>query len=65
MEILTPPIKSKQEQDQWYGNKNAGGPSQPRIVEANEYAEKPMFVHPAEKPQGNSPVYRPQLYESF
>ena len=61
METLTTP-KSIQENNQWFGNDLAGGPSLPKIAEMNEYAEQPMFVHPAEKPQSN-PVYRSKMYE--
>ena len=64
MEILIKP-RSIQDNNQWYGNNNAGGPSLPKIAEPNEYAEKPMFVHPAEKPQSNSEVYRTKMYESL
>lgn len=64
MEILTPP-KSKHETDQWYGPGSAGCPSQPEVLDVEEYGNEPIFVHPAEKPQGGGPVYRANLYESF
>ena len=64
MEILTPP-KSKHEPDQWYGHGGAGCPSQPEVAEVEELGNEPIFVHPAEKPQGSGPVYRANLYESF
>lgn len=63
MEILTPP-KSKHEKDQWYGN-GAGCPSKPAVMDAEEYGDEPIFVHPAEKPQGGCPVYRANLYDTF
>lgn len=65
MEILTPP-KSKPETDKWFGKNNgAGCPSRPEVAEVEEVEDEPVFVHPAEKPQANGPVYRAHLYESF
>jgi hypothetical protein len=64
MEILTPP-KSKKEKDQWYGNGAAGCPSKPEVEDAVELGNEPIFVHPAEKPQGAGPVYRANLYDTF
>lgn len=64
METLTTP-KSKQENNQWYGNTHGGCPSRPKIAETNEYGDKPMFVHPAEKPQSNMQGYRSKMYESL
>ncbi|HEY0679231.1 MAG TPA: hypothetical protein VGD17_13160 [Chitinophagaceae bacterium] len=62
METLTPP-KSKQETDQWFGNIHGGCPSRPTVTEVNEFAEVPIFVHPAEKPQNDDPGNRTKLYE--
>ena len=64
METLTPP-KSKHDMDQWYGNGPAGCPSEPEVIEVEEYGNEPIFVHPAEKPQGGGPVYRANLYDTF
>jgi hypothetical protein len=62
METLITP-KSKKECNQWFGNDAEGCPSLPKIAEVNEYSAEPMFVHPAEKPQENEPVYRAKMYE--
>lgn len=64
MELLTTP-KGTHENDQWFGNGGAACPSQPEVVDIEEYGNEPIFVHPAEKPQGHGPVYRANLYESF
>ena len=64
METLTTP-KSKPDMEQWYGNIDAGGPSLPK-VEREEFSAPPMFVHPAEKPQGTAgPVSRFKMYENY
>jgi hypothetical protein len=63
MEILTPPI-GKQDLEPWFRNEMGGCPSRPEDIEENEFDE-PIFVHPAEKPQANGPVYRANLYETF
>ena len=64
MEILTTP-KSKKENESWYRDEPGGCPSRPEIGEMNEFGDEPIFVHPAEKPQGHGPVYRANLYEPF
>lgn len=64
METLITP-KSKKESNQWFGNDVEGCPSLPKIEDVNEFSAQPMFVHPAEKPQNNDPVYRAKMYELF
>ena len=63
--LITP--KSIPENNTWYGNIDAGGPTLPRIVEMemSEYNEQPMFIHPAETPHmAFSPADRESLFES-
>ena len=64
MEILTPP-KSAQETDQWFRNEMGGCPSRPETTDLEDYGDEPIFIHPAEKPQGSGPVYRANLYDTF
>jgi hypothetical protein len=64
METLITP-KSKQESNLLFGNDEEGCPSLPKIADVNEFSALPMFVHPAEKPQNNEPVYRAKMYELF
>jgi hypothetical protein len=65
METLTTP-KSKPEMEQWYGTIDAGGPALPKIAEIEEFSGQPMFVHPAEKPQGSAgPVSRFKIYDNY
>ena len=64
MEILTTP-KSKKENDSWYRSEPGGCPSRPEVEEVNEFGQEPIFVHPAEKPQGGNGPYRANLYEPF
>lgn len=64
MEILTPP-KSTQDTDQWFRNEG-GCPSRPEMTDVEEeYQDEPIFIHPAEKPQGPGPVYRANLYDTI
>ena len=64
MEILTPP-KSVQETDQWFRNEMGGCPSRPEAPEENDFSDEPIFIHPAEKPQGSNRVYRANMYDTI
>lgn len=51
---------------EWYGDIDAGGPSLPDVAEMGEFNGEPMFIHPAEKPQGAAgPVSRFKIYDNY
>jgi len=65
MENLTYPKSTGVETNKW-PEKSFGGPSKPKTNQGfQEPTDISLFLHPAEKPQFNEPVYRTRLYDTF